>query len=183
MKYQPYVDFTAQSANIQTLLTMYEGLDRFPDRPEVITPIVVFMAFAVEAYLNTLGFRHIQKWSEIERIPWKAKVEALYKNADSKPDWGSRDLQFCKKLFKLRDLLAHGKPSRWTTDWVDDYEQARAILAFADFQPTWYRQLNKAWAAKAKVAFTSLMAGLGALYGLQESDHLEVSQGGIAVDD
>lgn len=183
MKYQPFIDFTAQGANVQTLMTMYQDLGKAPDMATKITPIVVFMAFSIESYLNSIGSRHIPFWEEIERVLWRTKVNIIYKSVGQKADWGAKHLQFAAAIFKLRDNLAHGKPEQVRGPVVDDQERALAILASADFRPHWYNQLNKAWAMKAKTDFTDLMQTLGALHGLHESDHLSASTGGILVDD
>lgn len=183
MKYQPYIDFTAQGANVRTLMAMYGNLGQAPDSAVTVIPIVVFMAFSIESYLNSIGSRRVPFWDEIERLPWRAKVNIIHKSAGDKADWGAKHLQFASTIFKLRDNLAHGKPEKVLGPVVDSQEVAVAILAGADFRPDWYNQLNKAWAMRAKSEFTELMQTLGSLHSLAESDHLASSEGGILQND
>lgn len=179
MKFQPVVDFTAQGINIRTLMTMFRDLEETTDTVEKIIPLVVFMAFSIESYLNSIGSRRMHVWDEIERVPWRNKVDILHKNAGTTADWGSKHLQFAKEIFKLRDNLAHGKAEATHGPVVDSNEQAMAILMCAEFGPAWYSKLNKVWALNAKTKFTNLMQILAALYELGDSDHLAASVGRI----
>ncbi|MDK1397488.1 hypothetical protein, partial [Pseudomonas protegens] len=43
-----------------------------------------------------------------------------------------------------------------------------------------YAQLNKAWAYKAKEQFREFMRYVGELHGLPASDHLAISEAGVA---
>ncbi len=76
--YQPYNDFTAQSRSIHALFGMYSLIETDEKSGLPLTPRVVFLAFAIESYLNTLGARAIPFWDEMERLPWKSKVAALH---------------------------------------------------------------------------------------------------------
>lgn len=182
MKYQPYVEFTAQGANVRTLMTMYASLDTAPDTVERVIPIIVFMAFSIEAYLNSVGSRCVPFWDELERLPWRSKVNILHKSTSQKANWGEAHLQFATSVFKLRDNLAHGKPERVLGPSFESWEEAHQHLLARKPQPLWYAQLNKAWAYKAKEQFRELMRYLGELHGLHESDHLAISEGGVARD-
>ncbi|KJZ43439.1 hypothetical protein [Pseudomonas fluorescens] len=179
MKFQPAVDFTAQGINIRTLMTMFRDFEEVPVTVEKVVPMVVFMAFSIESYLNSIGSRRVKIWDEIERVPWKSKVDILHRNAGVTAVWGDRHLQFAREIFKLRDNLAHGKPEEVLGPMVDCNEQAIAILESADFGPAWYSALNKDWVMKAKSDFTNLMQKLAALYELGDSDHLCAAVGRV----
>jgi hypothetical protein len=53
--YQPYSDFTAQSRTVAALMAMYGQLERGGSTRNELTPIVVFLAFSIESYLNSIG--------------------------------------------------------------------------------------------------------------------------------
>jgi hypothetical protein len=162
---------------------LYANLEQAKEKRVELTPIVVFLAFSVESYLNSLGARHIVIWDELERLPWKSKTEVLYKIADRVPEWGKEPLQFATEVFKLRDRLAHGKPERVLGPIVRDYERANKLAISGDLQPDWYRNITKEWVLHAKERFRLLMVHLGQLFDYHESDHLLTATGGIIIDD
>jgi hypothetical protein len=178
MTCQPYRDFTAQGMNVHVLMWMLSQIEKGPDSALRVMPVVVFMAFAVEAYLNNTGAKLISYWDDLERLPWRKKVNILHEVAGKKPDWGSSNLQFATTLFSLRDKLAHGKPERILGPVFDSAEEAREYSLRGRFQPAWFTTLNRAWALKAQVQFTELMGYLARINGLHESDHLLISTGG-----
>lgn len=172
MEQRIYRDFTAQGFNVHALMSLYAQLekDRSP-RPNLI-PIVVFMAFSIESYLNSIGSRVLDIWDELERLPWRKKVEILHKMANRTAKWGNEPLQFANEVFKLRDKLAHGKPERVIAPAGDE------PVTISDLEPEWYRTINKEWVIASKEQFHQLMIYFGALFDFHESDHLELSTGG-----
>jgi hypothetical protein len=183
MSYQAYSDFTAQSANIQTLMAMLSDLDKSNDSAVRVIPIVVFMAFSIEAYINSVGARAIPYWGELERLPWKKKLGILHQAAGKTAKWGEGDLQFASSVFNLRDNLAHGKPERVVGPIFETYEEAYEHRQLNRLEPVWWAKLNKAWAVKARVQFNELMKYVAALHSLHESDHLMLATGGMLHDD
>jgi hypothetical protein len=181
--YQPYNNFTAHNANIQTLLEMLRSLDELPDKPVRVIPIVVFMAFSIEAYLNSLGARCIPYWEELERLPWRKKIVILHKSAAKPADWGAPHLQFAQSVFKLRDKLAHGKPEHLKGPVFTDPQEAFNYRLDGLLKPDWWKKLNKEWVAEARPKFDELMAYLGSLHGYDKSDHLLLANGGMITGD
>ncbi len=180
--YQPFTDFTAQSKTVSALMSMYALMERDPAARIELTPIVVFLAFAIESYLNSIGARQLEIWDELERLPWKKKVKILHKTAGRSVDWGEDPLQFATEVFTLRDRLAHGKPERIVGPVFNSEGDANRILT-QGLEPDWYNQITREWVMNAKERFRLLMIYLGRLYGFHESDHLHVSSGGLLVDD
>ena len=88
--YQPFSDFSAQSRTVSALMSMYAQLKSGKASKVELTPIVVFLAFAIESYLNSLGARRIEIWDELERLPWKSKVVILHKTVGKNLDWGTQ---------------------------------------------------------------------------------------------
>jgi len=181
--YQAFSDFTAQSRNVTALMVMYAQLEREPEVRMELTPIVVFMAFSIESYLNSVGSKAIPFWDELERLPWKQKISILHQVAKQNADWGREPLQFASEVFRIRDRLAHGKTERVVGPIVDDSQVADRLSLQDGLLPKWYREITKPWVLQAKERFRILMSYLGALHGLHESDHLLTATGGIIVRD
>lgn len=177
--YQPYLDFTAQSKTVSALMSLHAQLKSKEFPLTEFTPIVVFTAFAIEAYLNSIGFRHIRFWDEIERLPWKQKIEVLHVNAGATADWSQGPLQFASQVFKLREKLAHGKPERVEGPCFPNGEDAGDYQASGLMQPDWYQHITLEWTIASKSRFKELMTYLGHLYKLHPSDHLTCSTGGV----
>ncbi len=162
---------------------MYGQLERNPEQMVELTPLVVFLAFSIESYLNSIGARKIIIWDELERLPWKQKVSILHRTANRTPDWSREPLQFALEVFKLRDKLAHGKPERVVGPVTRDAAEADRLAKSSNLQPEWYASITREWVLQAKERFRMLMIYLGSLYGLHESDHLLAATGGILIDD
>jgi len=183
LPYYLRTEFTAQSRLVWALMNLYAQLESLPPDPRLeITPFAVFMAFSVEAYLNSIGFRVVQFWETIERIPWRDKVEILHSVSGREPKWGEEPLQFVQELFRLRDRLAHGKPELLRSVPYASRESAHAAVGPLVEEPEWYRRLDQAWAVSAKVRFNRAMVYFGALHGFHESDHLLRSSTSIEYD-
>ncbi len=180
--YTPYTDFTAQNKTISALYGMYAQLEENPDTYMEFTPIVVFMAFSIEAYVNNLGARHLSIWEDLERLPWKTKISILHKSAGKEAVWGESPLQFASEIFMLRDKLAHGKPERVEGPPCFDLGEVDDCLR-RELQPDWYTQISRDWVMNAKDRFRLLMKYLGELFGHMESDHLSLSVSGYVEDD
>jgi hypothetical protein len=185
--YQPYSDFTAQSRTVAALMRMYGQLERAGSSRTELTPFVVFLAFSIESYLNSIGARKIDFWEELERLPWRKKIAILHKKAGRTPEWGKEPLQFATEVFALRDRLAHGKPERILGPKFRTKAEAASYLGGPKLnralQPSWYTGITEDWVMKAKERFRLLMIYLGGLFGFHESDHLLSSTGGWLIDD
>lgn len=69
---------------------------------------LTMIAFAVEARMNFLGYKLIEKWKE--RAPYMVKVEKVTKRLGDAPNFGERPYKTIESLKNFRDTLAHGKP-------------------------------------------------------------------------
>lgn len=181
--YQPYSDFTAQSRTVTALMNMYAQLERSDDFKIALTPIVVFLAFSIESYINSIGARKIAIWDELERLPWKNKIIILHKTVEKEVVWGEDPLQFAVEVFKIRDKLAHGKPERVIGPIFKDPNHANSYIHNESLEPDWYKKVTPEWALQAKDRFRLLMTYLAEIFNLHESDHLHVSTGGLLIDD
>lgn len=181
--YQPYSNFTAQSRTVSALMSMYAQLESGTPKRMELTPIVVFLAFSIESYLNSIGARKLEIWDELERLPWKKKVIILHKTARKLPDWSKDPLHFATEVFALRDKLAHGKPEQVVGPVFTSQAQATAYQDSPNLQPEWYAKITKNWVIEAKERFRLLMIYLGELFDFQESDHLLTATGGLFLND
>jgi hypothetical protein len=185
--YQPYSNFTAQSRTVSALMSMYAQLEGGASSRIELTPIIVFLAFSIESYVNSIGARTLSIWDELERLQWRSKIVILHKTAGKSPDWGKDPLQFASEVFGLRDRLAHGKPEQVVGPKLPTEVEAAQYLSgpelSLDLQPEWYTRITKDWVMRAKERFRLLMIYLGGLFGLHESDHLLSSTGGLLIDD
>jgi hypothetical protein len=162
------LNLTSQFAPVGSLYGMYSIIDELNIENFPVSPIVVFMAFSAEAYINDIGFRKIPHWESLEKNSWFSKIIILHVIAKREPNWAENPLQFCKILFTIRDKLAHGKPEK--IKW----EQVGGDLPVAQLEAEWQKGLNMKWAKDGKIKFRNLMIYLGSLYDLPESDHLNV---------
>jgi len=178
-RYQPYCDFPAHGKNIAALSKMLWMLNsNIADHFE-FTPIVVFEAFTIESYLNTIGSEHVVIWDELERLPWKKKISVLHKLAGRKEDWGKEPLQFAKEVFQIRDRLAHGKPERIEGKMFSTREEAEKVLGTMEMEPDWYKKITKQWCIDSKDRFENLMVYLGGLYNFKHIGHRMAASGGV----
>ena len=179
--HQAFADFTAQTRSVDALMSMYGLLEKDDTARVPLMPVAVFIAFSVESYLNSIGARVIPFWDEMERLPWKSKVNVLHAAAGREPNWGQEPLQFATEVFRLRDRLAHGKPERVLGPKLPDNAEPEKMAIGSGLQPDWYKSINREWVMQAKGRFHVLMVYLGGLFGYPESDHLHSSSGGILV--
>jgi hypothetical protein len=70
---------------------------------------LVFSAFTHEAFLNTLGPKLINEWAGHEYDRPEDKLNLICKTIGYEPNKGKRPYQTLKKLFKFRNLIAHGR--------------------------------------------------------------------------
>lgn len=149
MKYQPHLEFSAQAVSFRSLQYLYTRIAEGEENEYDYVPIIVFIAFSIEAYINSIGSRKIVFWDQIERLPWKKKVEILHANAGAKPNWGKAPLQFSTQVFGVRDRLAHGKSETIDGPFCDTVGEANTILMVQCLKPDWFEVLNKDGSRKA----------------------------------
>jgi hypothetical protein len=170
-KYVIHAVVTAHRRNMQALRDLYRSLELRPVLPQSVVPVVVFMAFSVEAFINDLGFRNVPNWEELERKPWRNKLKILHKQHGKLLDESNRNLVFAAQLFELRDKLAHGKPEEVSGPRFSDEANAEEFIKNAEFEPTWFSALNEAWYEESKTKFEELMEYLAVLCGMSPTAH------------
>lgn len=183
IQWRPYMNFTAQSTALQAFYLMIGRLQKGDLSEGEYPTVIVFMAFSLEAYLNTLGPRNIAFWDDIERLSWRTKIEILHKVAGAKPNWGQGPLQFAGKIFKFRDGLAHGKPERVCGEWVQGKPDGSHSEKNRALKPSYMEGITSQWLLDSADQFRTLMTYLGGLFDYHESDHLCTAEGGYYFDD
>lgn len=71
----------------------------------------VFCAFTFEAFLNHVGRAEIEYWDEIERVSYRSKLNVIAGHLHFQVDPSRSPFQTVIELFRLRDVLAHGRTS------------------------------------------------------------------------
>jgi hypothetical protein len=70
---------------------------------------ILFSAFTFEAALNHVGAKLVPYWDELERLPWRSKLNVIASCLNIEPDFGRRPYQTLLGLFRFRDATAHGR--------------------------------------------------------------------------
>ncbi len=173
-------EFSPQAKSFYALTCMFALLEE--DQGKLpLEPIVVFTAFTIEAYLNSLGARVVPFWDEIERSPWRSKIEILHTVANKQPDWGRDPLQFALEVFRLRDKLAHGKAESVAGPKLPLVLDPNALLLNTKLRPEWYDSINLGWAKEANKRLTVLLSYLSVMLGFPEQDYMRAATGSVRV--
>ena len=130
-KYRSYVDLK---------LTAWSLLERAKENELgsllQLKASVVFQAFTFEAYLNHVGSEEIKFWAEIERSPYRKKLNILECQFDSlNVDPSKSPFQRIFELFRLRDKLAHGKTEDFHESYVSNQEPPYNCLLYTSPSP------------------------------------------------
>jgi len=84
--------------------------EHIPGNAYTVMSALILEAFTFEAYLNHLGERHFNLWTEDERIPWRQKFDMIRDKVDLKRiDGTRRPYSTLYQLFWFRNVLAHGR--------------------------------------------------------------------------
>jgi len=118
---------------------------------------LVATAFFAEAYFNHLGTRYVPRWMDYDRCMPGEKLHVLLRAMAYKPDLRRRPYQSLGVVFKLRNLLAHGRTTTvsgvWrrsdrrhtsplTTEWEKRCTSVEARLRFEDCESV-VRELHR----------------------------------------
>lgn len=170
-----FSEVSAQRRNLQALHALIATIGVREPKPQEVLPVVVFMAFTFESYVNNLGYRRQPDWSKKERKPWREKVKLLHELQSTSPNWDSAPLDFASELFELRDRLAHGKPEQVDGPSFDCMGAAQEHITSSDFDPDWFSVLGPYWYKQAKDKFFALLEYMAQLHGLSPTDYLHAS--------
>ena len=171
-KFRASIEFQAHSHAMRGLTSLYQLLETRGDREPDFSPIVVFMAFSIEAYINALGDTKVTFWQHVERLPWRTKLMMLHDIAKVEPDWGKEPLQFAVELFKVRDSLAHGKPETVLGPAHETKQEARRWENVRDIRPAWLVKIDRKWITAASERHEKLMIYMAELSGTAPLNYL-----------
>lgn len=141
--------------------------------------LAVFMAFSVEAYINSVGSRVLPFWDEVERNSWKSKLNILHASVERQADYGAQPLQFAAELFRFRDKFAHGKPETWNGAVFESEAEPDLMGDLVNDKPAWYATIDDAWADASVDKNKQLLIYIGQLGGFGETDHMHHSSGTV----
>lgn len=98
----------------------------------------LFSAFCLKAYLNHVGQKKLAYWKNVERkLGPREKLEFITHELKFKPEFGKRPFQSFASIFKLRNMLVHGK-----TDYLE--EENKQILTETE-KPVLPQANGKSW--------------------------------------
>lgn len=179
MKYQSHVEFKAQAIAFRSLAEMLKTLDAKKENLTAwdILPVAVFMAFTIEAYVNSVGFKRISRWPHLERKPWRKKIEILHETVGAEPNWEDDPLLFAVDIFTFRDQLAHGKPQIVPGPILDSSETAVSMVMVQHIKPPIIEKLDHQWISESKQRLFNILRYIGLLHGLEDDDFSTFSWG------
>lgn len=97
---------------------------------------LVFSAFTLEAYLNHIGTELFHDWENFERdYSPRGKLDLICNKLELAPDFSALPYQSFDRVFKLRNLLAHGRTTEVSGSWKEHpaYEK-KTIQLDSDWQ-------------------------------------------------
>lgn len=109
---------------------------------------LIFSAFTLEAFLNTLGAKLKLEGEEYERASPDDKLRTIEAKLDFKPNRRSRPYSTLTSLFKFRNAVAHGRHERQNVKQKVD-PQWTALQMVTSLETEWERYCRKAIARKA----------------------------------
>jgi hypothetical protein len=111
---------------------------------------LVFRAFALESFLNWLGYNLVPHWKYLERLKPREKLDLLTDLTHVTPDYGKRPWQIVKELFDFRNEIAHGKPENLTSETLEEVDDDLDTKLGEHIQADWERFGTEQNAVKAQ---------------------------------
>jgi hypothetical protein len=103
---------------------------------------IVASAFYLEAALNHIGSMVLPFWDSVERkLDPEAKLRVLAHELKLTPDFGIRPFQTARRLFRVRNELAHGKTSE--VKIRVEFDQLNGFIGATDVKPHWDSLLSR----------------------------------------
>ncbi len=79
-------------------------------KPYAYMEAMLLSALAIEGFLNHIGIRLVRCWKEIERsLGPQQKLQLILEQINHSPSFGERPYQTLHEMFKVRQILVHGK--------------------------------------------------------------------------
>jgi hypothetical protein len=138
----------------------------------MLSASMVFSAFTVEAFLNHVGANRTTFWSTVERKlspPDKLGLLATFLGLEI--DFSKRPFQTFRRMFRLRDALAHGKTESMTEDstqFLRDGEHPKQPMT------AWEKEINF---RNAKIYFNDTKAMVQIICDKATMDPMELMVG------
>lgn len=108
-------------------------------RTLMISASMLFSAFTFEAFLNHIGSTYTNLWEFVDRLSPKNKLQVLANIKGFRVDFGSRPFQTVARMFRLRDMLAHGKTQEvheGSVQRLEEHEKPRLPMT------KWEKEIN-----------------------------------------
>lgn len=180
--YSAYQDFAPQAHVMWSLNELHLRLRAGLLGQQELLPVLVFTAFSIEAYVNSLGERLLPAWEQMERNGWRKKIEALYALMGQQADWAMEPLAFAIELFEIRNRLAHGKTERIVASFECSPEDAEDLLDHPELNPVWFRSITVDWTLQSAVRYKALIEHLRDVMGQIDGDPMAATNSGFLAD-
>jgi len=127
---------------------------------------LLLRAFTFEAYLNHLGERHLKLWDARELLGWSKKFAKICQRLSFTPDESVRPYSTLRSLFKIRNLMAHGR-----TEAINEEREVNSQDADRYFWPLteWEKFCTFENVLRAKEDITKIIIELHKKAGLSDN--------------
>lgn len=98
---------------------------------------ILFVSFALEAFLNHVGEEVFACWDELEKLSPKSKMAILCEKLGIQLDYGALPWQIIPEIVGIRNKIAHGKNSLLKKTVITDhdtYDEVFQEYLVADWQ-------------------------------------------------
>jgi hypothetical protein len=127
-----------------------KGIDNREGSYHQFMASLVFTAFTLEAYLNHIGPKLFQCWTDLERLGPREKLNVISEHLGVKVSNGHRPWQIIKKLFGFRNDIAHGKSVVVQSEEVIPLDKHNDELFRELVKPDWENFCTEENAQKAR---------------------------------
>ena len=177
--FQSYFQFTAQTRTLSAFMRLHSRSESFNSDLSDRLPIVVFMAFTIESYINSIGYRLVPDWMTKERKRWSWKIDRLHSTVGKKADWKSVELISVSELFDIRDRIAHGKPEYVHGPDFATFNEAKEYLQNFEPEPPWLKAVDENWIVNSREKLERILRYLAEAANLHSSDYLHSATGRV----
>jgi hypothetical protein len=127
---------------------------------------LLLRAFTFEAYLNHLGEQRLKLWHTKRQLRWFEKFAAICRHLKFAPDQSARPYSTLRPLFRIRNLMAHGK-----SETISEETEVNSQDADRYFWPLteWERFCTFANVERAKHDITAIIIELHQQAGLRDN--------------
>jgi len=133
-----------------SLCLLKKGIDNQEGSFHQFMASIIFTAFTLEAYLNHIGIKLFNNWSDHERLGPREKLDFIANHLGVTVDHGKRPWQIMKQLFGFRNDIAHGKSETIKTNEVIPEKNQDDEYMWRTAETKWEKFCNQKNAIRAR---------------------------------